>query len=364
MLVGPWKGTVGGVTTFMKNVVRSPLAARYAFLPFNTSRPPKKGVTDNYGYGAIWRGGIRRLLVGGMVTLAHAAMFPFWLLIRRPDVVQVQSSDFQTFWEAAYYVWICKALRFPVAERLGGAFDNFYSASSPRARALIRRALQWPDRLIVQSVYWRDLMRTLGRSDGVHILPNWVPDALTAPVTRPDRHCPVCLFSAGSEAVRKGIDDILDAARLLKDSGVAVRLHIVAANAELERRANAAGLSDIVTLENYVGRERMLELLRASDIFLLPSRAEGFPNALVEAMATGIAAVVTPVGSIPEIVEGEAALVVPVGDATALAQSIARLCADAVLRRRTGETARQRVQRCYTEAAALPLLEEVWQALR
>jgi hypothetical protein len=73
------------------------------------------------------------------------------VLAKRPDVVQVQSSDFQVFWECSIYVRLARALRVPVLMRLGGAFDHFYSVSSPRARGMIRQVLLWPDRLIVQS---------------------------------------------------------------------------------------------------------------------------------------------------------------------------------------------------------------------
>ena len=51
---------MGGVTTFMLNLMGSNLAADYEFVPFTTSRPPKKNVINNYGYGAILHGGLWR----------------------------------------------------------------------------------------------------------------------------------------------------------------------------------------------------------------------------------------------------------------------------------------------------------------
>ena len=50
LMVGPWPPTKGGVTTFMRNVAKSPLKEKYEFIPFTTSRPEKRDVKgDNYG---------------------------------------------------------------------------------------------------------------------------------------------------------------------------------------------------------------------------------------------------------------------------------------------------------------------------
>ncbi|HEX6008153.1 MAG TPA: hypothetical protein VFY80_09330, partial [Burkholderiales bacterium] len=102
MMVGPWPPTKGGVTTFMRNVVRSPLGQKYDFVPFTTSRPGKRNVTrDKYGYAAVFRGGVKRVLQGIAITLWHLVLYPWVVLVRRPAVIQIQASDFQAFWEAA-----------------------------------------------------------------------------------------------------------------------------------------------------------------------------------------------------------------------------------------------------------------------
>ena len=52
LMVGPWPPAKGGVTTFMRNVTRSPLKEKYDFIPFTTSRPEKRDVKgDNYEIG-------------------------------------------------------------------------------------------------------------------------------------------------------------------------------------------------------------------------------------------------------------------------------------------------------------------------
>lgn len=360
MLVGPWKWSTGGVRTFMNNVDGSSLGQTHRIIRFNIARPPKKNVIDNYGYRAIWRGGAARIVAGALMTLWHLAIFPVALLVRRPDVVQIQSSDFQVFWEAALYARIARAMGFPVLVRLGGAFDHFCAVSSPRVRAMIRRVLQWPARLIVQSEYWRDAVAVLGRGSGVVVLANSIPDALLETRSIQERDPPICFFSAGSEAVRKGVAEILEAMQLLRADNVPVRLHIVAANAELRRQASEAGLGDSAVVDDFMPHDRILDAMRAAQIFLLPSTGEGFPNALVEAMALGLAPVVTPVGAIPEIVKGTGALIVPVKDAKALAAAVAKLVASLELRTAISTAVRERVRSRYVHSVTMPILEETW----
>jgi glycosyltransferase involved in cell wall biosynthesis len=362
MLVGPWRWTTGGVTTFMNNVANSQLGAEFEILRFNIARPPKRNVTDNYGYGAILKGGAGRLLLGALITLWHIAMFPIIVLVRRPDVIQVQSSDFQVFWECSLYVRIARCFRVPVLMRLGGAFDHFHTVSSPRARAMIRRVLLWPDCLIVQSQFWLRTVEALGRVEGIVLLPNSVPDSLVATTQPGGGASPICFFAAGSEAVRKGFDEIVEAMHLLRTEGTAIRLHIVAAGADLDRKLAEPGVADRVQSEGFLAHADILEAMRHAKIFLLPSRAEGFPNALVEAMALGLAPIVTPVGAIPEIVEGTGALVIPAKDSRALANAMAQLVSNPALCARIGEASRAAVKARYVHSAVMPILAAAWQS--
>jgi glycosyltransferase involved in cell wall biosynthesis len=213
--------------------------------------------------------------------------------------------------------------------RLGGAFDRFYDASPASVKRAVRWAIRRPDRVIVQSDYWSRLVAGLGRAEGVVVVPNWVPDELIAPVARAPESC-TCLFIAGSEARRKGIELVLESARRLPD----VTFRIIAA-------------PDLPLLPNLVGcgvldHAALLDAMRAADIFVLPSSGE--------AMAVGLPSVATPVGAVPEIIEdGVSGYLMPVGDAEALARRIALLANDAALRRQIGLAAQHAVAAHYCE---------------
>lgn len=90
----------------------------------------------------------------------------------------------------------------------------------------------------------------------------------------------------------------------------------------------------------------------AGDVFVLPSRYEGMSNALLEAMARGLAPVVTPEAGQGIVRDGESAIVAADGGADALAVAIARVAGDDRLRAEIARAARQRVRRHALERVA------------
>ncbi|MBN1476941.1 glycosyltransferase [Candidatus Sumerlaeota bacterium] len=92
-------------------------------------------------------------------------------------------------------------------------------------------------------------------------------------------------------------------------------------------------------------RDDVPRILRACDVAVLASEKEGFSNVVLESLAAGLPVVATDVGGNAEAIEeGESGSLVPRGDMRALADRLARLIADAELRRRMGERARQRAR--------------------
>jgi glycosyltransferase involved in cell wall biosynthesis len=128
----------------------------------------------------------------------------------------------------------------------------------------------------------------------------------------------------------------------------------------IEAKITELRLADRVRL---VGQQDNPEdWLRSLDIFCLPSYAnEGVPQAILQAMMTGLPIVTTPVGAILEAVsDGETALVVPPRDAAALAAAIDRLMHDPALANRLGRVARERALLCFSREAMLDRMESVF----
>ncbi|WP_281018734.1 MULTISPECIES: glycosyltransferase family 4 protein [unclassified Minwuia] len=357
LLVGPFPPTTGGVTTFMLNLMGSDLAERFEFVPHTTSRPPKKNVVDNYGYAAILKGGVLRLFIAAFATLWHLVSFPFVLWFRRIDIVQIQSSDFQTFWESCVYLWMAKRLGRLTMMRLGGIFDQFYEGSSPRMQRGIRAGVASPDILIVQSEGWRDYLTGLGRTGPMLILYNSVPRSSVVSLDQARNEIPLFIFAAGTEGKRKGAYVLIEALQRPDMADIAAELHLAAIIEPLESQFATAALPQRITREGYLAHADLLQRMRSGDVFLMPSYGEGFPNSLLEAMAAGLAPVVTPVGAVPEIVtDGKDGLVIPAGDADALAGAIRRLVDDPALRLQLARSAQERVRQTFVAEVVLERL--------
>lgn len=147
-------------------------------------------------------------------------------------------------------------------------------------------------------------------------------DFVSQPLTAPRDPARLC-FCGSLEQHYKGLDILLDALVILCDANVPVRLNVLGSGRYLsyyEGGAGPRGLSDTVKFHGSIPRDRVLSLFRDSDMFIMPSRTEGLPRAMIEAMAQGLPCIGTNIGGIPELLD-EAALV-PVDDATALAERI------------------------------------------
>jgi glycosyltransferase involved in cell wall biosynthesis len=154
------------------------------------------------------------------------------------------------------------------------------------------------------------------------------------------------ITTVASLYVYKGVDVLMYAARDILRGCHTARFVVVGDGPErpsLQTLASNLGIADRVTFTGI--RSDVDEILRLSDVFVLPSRTEAFPNVILEAMASGLPVVATDVGSVRELVdEGKTGYRVPPNDPEALSQVVCGLLHDAETARRLGAAGRRVVE--------------------
>lgn len=173
--------------------------------------------------------------------------------------------------------------------------------------------------------------------------------------------------SVGRLVSIKGIEYLIRAFSLLArgDESECSRLIIVGdgpLRLSLEQLAAEQGVAGQVA---FLGERRdAYRVMRAFDVFALPSLHEGVPMVLLEAMAIGVPIVASGVGGIPEVVtDGKEAFLIPAQDPQAIAKAIGRIQASTELRTRMVEAARHRVQAQFSIRNTAGLVRDMYREL-
>ncbi len=235
-----------------------------------------------------------------------------------------------------------------------------------------RWLLRTPSALIVNSRAAQASAVAMGVApDSVHLLSNVIDlddfdgRVLTAPGSGVDADEPL-VVGVGSFNAAKRFDRFLRVLAAVRSRGVKLRGMLVGDGpdrASLEALAGELGLLPHGVC--FTGRrDDVPALLRQADIYLLTSDHEGFPNVLLEAMASRLPVVATAAGDAGAVVEnGVTGFVIETGDDDTLAARLAELAGSSVLRRRFGDEGRRRVESCFARSLWPERLVEVYRAI-
>lgn len=172
-----------------------------------------------------------------------------------------------------------------------------------------------------------------------------------------DKPTPPTILSVGRLVEKKGLPDLIEACGILKKRGVPFRCEIVG-KGELESwmrsRVAALDLEDVVFMPGPRPQGEVRGLYRRSDVFVAPcvvardGNRDGLPTAIIEAMASGLPVVSTPVTGIPEaVVNGETGALVPEHAPEALADALQDLLENPGLRDKMGQAGRRRAEEMF-----------------
>ncbi len=256
----------------------------------------------------------------------------------------------------------------------------FHEESSPmlvRIYSLLERlAAYCCDKIITVSEFHRGWALRLGIADAAKL--QAIPNGLSLEGMSPkaSRGClreswgvgldGIAILCTSRLAHQKGIEYLIQSVPFLKQSLAQPFRVILAGSGDLwDSLTRLAQELEVAQQVLFLGFEKdIVGLLAAADLVALPSLREGLSISLLEAMAARKAIVTTAIGSNLEVVKhNESALIVPSKDPNALAQAIARLARDSVLRERLGRRASEVVSERFTVESMVEQYRRVYLSL-
>jgi glycosyltransferase involved in cell wall biosynthesis len=287
---------------------------------------------------------------------------------REYDVVHCHAMTFL----AACCVRIGRLLGVPVVVKVATERDvREYRDNRSLHFRLFFRWLKRADRLLCLSESIRQEAIACGfRPEQAVVVPNGVDTERFRPPLEEERGAARAAFG-----LRDGEVALLFVGRLVQRKGVDVLLHALASVPDVvllvagdgamrtEWEALAVRLG-VGARTRFLGElQDVLPCYRAADVFAFPSRLEGLPNALLEAMACGLPAVATRIGGCADVIGDGCGVLVERDDAAGLAAAIARLAGNPCERARLGAAARARVEAAFAFAVTAARLQEVYAQL-
>lgn len=354
---------IGGDATAVASLARVQERAGHEVFVVTSNSPAVDDAPRVYRVGPIQDGrDLDRITVRRLRTMAAVRRWCRREMPRLgPDVVHAHSPDlgFAAAGEA-------HRRRIPIVITCHGLWFPVWGAWSLRGRAeitLLRRSEY--DAIATVARADADALRSRGFRRIVHV-PNGVDaEEFSGPRRQPQD---LRFLFAGRHEPQKGLDVLLEAVSALRrESGPPFRVVLLGDGSltpALKRRARALGLDGIVTFAGRLERADVVRAYREASAFVLPSRYEGFPIAILEAWAAGLPVIATGVGGVAEICGPENAILVPPGSPSALATAMDTLLRDPGLRQRLGSSGHQLVRERFTWDAVSARYREVYEAAR
>lgn len=280
------------------------------------------------------------------LSVAVAAYARYLTKLMGCDIVHIHVASRGSFERKRVFMRAAFRYGCPVVAHVhGGEFGVWYEKECGESkRAQIRKAFRGCAKVIVLSEEWRD-----------YFVENHICDPeklviLHNAVEIPAQPVNICarqdVLFLGRLDARKSPDVLLRAAKTVLQRHPQTRFRFGGDGdvSKYEALARELGIADGCDFLGWTTGEQKEEAIRSCRVYCLPSRNEGMPMSVLEAMSYGLATIATPVGGVPQVIQdGANGYLIPIGDSDRLAQIIDALLDDDVLAARIGAAGRKTI---------------------
>ncbi|MGO8823217.1 MAG: glycosyltransferase family 4 protein [Desulfomonilaceae bacterium] len=364
LIVGPVPPPFGGIASVIQTIVNSPLAKNYSFEVFDRGNIPQE-CSDPISRN-IFR--IRRFI-----------KFFRELRQRHYDFVHIHVPFPDGFLGTIVFMIIARFAGTKILLHIHGTdWDTVYTKKSQLIKFVFRIGLLLPQQIVVLYETWRININKLFAKANVQTIPNCLEDIEPPnPVLAQEIRSQLGLdndefivLTVGFVGLRKGYLDILDALPQVVKTNNSVRFVFVGGeeyrgeSSPVMARIEKETLDRWVVITGEVPRSKIPAYFAIADVFLLPSRQEGMPISILEAMRARLPIITTAVGGIPEMIEdGQSGILIEPGNPVAIAQAVTNLLKNEKLRIKLSLGARTVFENKYEAHVCISQLSSIYNSM-
>lgn len=340
--IGPGEDVLGGMSTVISDIMNSELKGRYHFKLIRTASYSGKSKT-------FFKGLVEyiKLCICNQVACVHIHM-------------SENGSCYRTMILIVISKFFGKKI---LVHSHGSEFEKFYyGLGNGVKQKLFNNILQKSDAIIVLTPGWKNFWGKIVELEKVIVVPNSVgiPEEVEKCCHTSDN---LKLLFLGKVGERKGVYDLIDAVDILRKDGINVDL-LIGGDGETNRcqeYIDKLYLQGRVHLCGWVEKKKKEELLRASDLLVLPSYFESFGIVLLEAMSYKVPVICSDGGYMHEVVDNEIdGYVVPVNSPKDIADKIRYFDSHRDMLITMGNSGYKKVSSNYSDSDVMKMFGEIY----
>lgn len=329
LLLGPYPPPYGGVERYCEYVHKSFLSNKYELDLFRTDIPINfrpSSLTEKYTWNIIKRDGFRSTIKILLIVFKYFIELNKLLSQNKYDKIHVFSTAGYGFFRNTIHIIIAKRKGvFSIFHHLG-QIDDLYKNSNSIIKIIIRFCLNLADFHILQSPNLANFLSEITNKPVIYIY-NGI-DIVQDDYSLKGKNDNIFrIVSLGTLGHKKGTFDLIDVAEKVKKKYKNFQFILIGGGEynKILDLVKKKGLDDIVKITGPLPEKEKQFFLKSSDLFVLPSYAEGLPLSLLEAMQFGLPIISSKVGAIPEVINENNGFTINPGDQIKLMENIEEL---------------------------------------
>lgn len=240
------------------------------------------------------------------------------------------------------YICVKKAKRKNINTIIHFHCDVSYMIKSKLQKVFLKKIIKKANKIFVLNNASMDYINKISNNKKIYKVPNYINEKSIPEESIDIRREAKRIIYVGRVCKEKGCDNIINIAKLVPT----IEFIIIG---KLSEEFENIELPENVVMTGEISNEEVLEQMRQSDIFIFPTHSEGFPCALLEAMAIGLPIITTPVGAIPDMLEDKGGVYCQVGNEEQYIEQINNLILDRKKRLEMSEWNKKKVMNSYLQ---------------